>query len=362
MTSTRVQSSLEFINSTWPDAYNLAIKNPMGKLVEILGWPDQIWQLFNTELEDSLWERYDVGGKKQLKTRICLIGAWYDFLLNATLKTYDDLISRGGIKPDLIIGPWSHNGYLASQAGSEDWEFGKEGIGNFIQDMSELFEREKTNAPQLIRIFILRSNKWIDLDSWPPSQIEEKKLYLQKNNVLSENFQDDELLELDIEANFDNPVPTLGGIVWESFDPIEPGPRDQKSLCERNDVLMFYTNSLADGLTLLGPSSVDLWIKAEAEETHFTAKLVIVESDGTERIFQDGILRVLGPIDEYKKITIDLLSTGITLNKNEKLGLEISWSNFPKYALPSINKSSKQYVALSKETPSCLRISSFKAI
>jgi len=362
MTSTRVQSSLKFINGTWPEAYNLAIEKPMGELVKILGWPDQIWRFFNTPIEDSLWKKYDVGGEKPLNTKICLVGAWYDFLLNSTLKTYDDLTKRGGIKPDLIIGPWSHNGYLTSQAGVEEWEFGIEGTGNFIKDLHDFLQREQNKAPQLIRVFILRSNKWIDLDSWLPSKTKEKKLYLQKNNILTDNYQENELVELSIEADINNPVPTLGGLVWESYYPLEPGPRDQKSLHDRTDLLLFYTQSLAEDLILLGPSSIDLWVKTKAAETHFTAKLVVVETDGTERIFQDGIQRVKGPINGYKKITIDLLSTGITLNKKEKLGLEISWSNFPKYALPSIKDSTKQYIAISKDTPSCLKLSTIKSL
>jgi putative CocE/NonD family hydrolase len=359
MTSTRFQSSLELINETWPKAYNLSLKNPMEKLVQILGWPDHIWKLFNTKLDDPLWTKYNIKGEKPLTARICLVGAWYDFLLNATLQTYDDLIDRGGIQPDLIIGPWSHNGYLASQAGVEDWEFGKDGTSNFIKDLSDFILREKNNASQLIKLFILRSNKWIEVDSWPPTQSEEKQLYLHKEGILSENKQSEELNELEIEIDINNPVPTIGGIVWESFDPVKPGPRDQRSLSDRTDLLMFYTNPLDDDLTLLGPSSVDLWVKTEAVETHFTAKLLVVETDKSERIFQDGILRVMGPIDKYKKITIDLLSTGITLKKNEKLGLEISWSNFPKYALPPIKKSTKQLLAISEGTPSCLKINIF---
>ena len=159
MASTRVQSSLKFINSTWPEAYNLAKQNPIESLVKILGWPDHIWQFFITPGDDPLWKKYDVIGQKPLNTRICLVGAWYDFLLNATLKTYDDLINRGGQKPDLIIGPWSHNGYLASQAGVEEWEFGKEGTSNFFKDLSDFLDREKTNANQLIRTLIMPSTR-----------------------------------------------------------------------------------------------------------------------------------------------------------------------------------------------------------
>ncbi len=50
-------------------------------------------------------------------------------MLNATLKTYEDLFQAGGKKPDLILGPWSHNGYLASQAGVERFILSRIGTG-----------------------------------------------------------------------------------------------------------------------------------------------------------------------------------------------------------------------------------------
>jgi len=356
MTSTRVQSSLTLINGTWPEAYNIAYQDKIENAVKNFGWPDEIWRLFLTPLNSDVWKKYDLKGVKTVNPRICLVGGWYDFLLNATLNTYDDLMKRGGKKPDFIIGPWSHNGYLASQAGIETWDFGKEGKGNFVKDMAEFIEREKNKAPQLIKTFILRKNVWMELDTWPSSQIKKKKLFLNRNETLSDNEPEVEL-ELEIEIDMNNPVPTLGGIVWESYEPVEPGPTDQSPLQDRQDILRFYTKDLEKDLILLGPVLVELWVKFNLPEAHFTAKLVVVEEDEKERIFQDGILRVLGPMDKYSKISIDLLSTGIEIRKGERLGLEISWSNFPKYSLPPIDISTKQMILISKNTPSNLEMS-----
>jgi putative CocE/NonD family hydrolase len=356
MCSTRHQSSLKLVNSTWPEAYNLVLDNPVEDLVKILGWPDQIWKFFITNPDDKLWKKFDLEYSSNIDARICLVGAWYDFLLNSTLDTYDKLLRQGKVKADLIIGPWSHNGYLASQAGIESWDFGKDGKGNFVLDFAAFLEREKKDAEQFISVFILRANKWLQLESWPPAETNEQIFYLTENNELASKPSDIKEKEYTINVNPKNPVPTLGGLVWESFAPIEPGPVNQKKLIERKDAIRFYSEPFDDKVTFLGKTIVELWVKTNAPETHFTAKLNVVEYDKSERIFQDGILRVKGPIKDYQKITIDLLATGIEIKKGEKISLEISWSNFPKYLLPNLKGSTSQNIIVSSKKPSCLKL------
>ncbi|NHJ47521.1 MAG: CocE/NonD family hydrolase [Asgard group archaeon] len=356
MCSTRHQSSLKLINGTWPDAYNIIINNPVEDAVKLLGWPDQIWRFFINNPDDSTWKKYNIYINEKIDTRICLIGAWYDFLLNSTLDIYDKIIKNTNNKPDLIIGPWSHNGYLRSQTGIESWEFGQNGQGNFIKDFGDFLEREKQNSNQIIRIFILRANKWLNLKTWPPVNITEKIFNLTEKFELTENHQYKEIKEFEISINPKDPVPTLGGLVWESFAPIEPGPFDQRELHKRKDILRFYTKPFTKDTTILGKITVDLWIKTISPETHFTAKLNVVEQDNSERIFQDGIFQVKGPIKKYSKITIDLLATGIEIKSNEKIGLEISWSNFPKYLIPNLKKKTTQYFITSINHQSCLKV------
>jgi len=357
MTSTKVQASLTYINDVWPAAYDITYQKDLKNAVKNLGWPDQIWKFFTIPTTDSTWDKFRIKSNKELSTKVCLVGGWFDFLLNGTFTTYDELMNRGGVKPDLIIGPWSHNGYLASQAGVRDWDFGKDGAGNFIQDLMSFIDRYKNNGNQMIKVFIQQANKWMDLDSWPPGNVIEQRYYLQENQVLSDTRLTDELVELSFKAEMNNPVPTLGGLVWESYEPVEPGPVDQSPLKQRDDILKFYTKEFDQNTTFLGLALVELWVKTIVPETHFTAKLVVVDSEGKERIFQDGILKVLGPLSNYKLITIDLIATGIEIKKGEQIGLEVSWSNFPKFALPPLTTNSLQKLALAKNMSSVLKLS-----
>ncbi|MHA2462357.1 MAG: CocE/NonD family hydrolase [Candidatus Thorarchaeota archaeon] len=139
MTSTRVQASLARVNGTWPDSYTGSLPDK----VKFLGWPDHVWEQFLTPKSTNDWLKDSVKISKPLKTRVCLIGGWYDFMLGATFSTYDDLQSAGGQSPDLILGPWGHNGYLQSLPGLGDFDFGKEGKANAAADFMSLVKRSK---------------------------------------------------------------------------------------------------------------------------------------------------------------------------------------------------------------------------
>ena len=336
------------VGGSWPENYDITIKQSYKKALEILGWPDHIWQLFTSGADNPLWNEFNLVIGSDPLPKFCLVGAWYDFLLNSTLSTYEWLVKKGNIKPDLIIGPWSHNGYLASQAGIESWEFGKAGKSNFIEDLRDFLLRIDQKSPQVIKAFILRTNKWVNLNSWPPENVITEKRYLAPSNQLSKEIVNEEEIELGIIADYSNPVPSLGGMLWESFDPITPGPVDQSPLRNRKDILRFISKPQEHDSCLLGPIKVILWVKTKSPEAHFTAKLNFIDSDDKEIIIQEGIQRVAGPLENFQEITIDLLATGIALKKNEKLSLEISWSNYPKYSLPQIQNTINQSIAFGK--------------
>ncbi|MCE7745155.1 MAG: CocE/NonD family hydrolase [Candidatus Heimdallarchaeota archaeon] len=352
MTAKQKQRPWSEVGGSWPENYDITIKQSYKKALEILGWPDHIWQLFTSGADNPIWNEISLSIGSAPLPKFCLVGAWYDFLLNATLSTYEWLTKKGNIQPDLIIGPWSHNGYLASQAGIESWEFGKAGKSNFIEDLRDFLLRVDQKSPQIIRTFILRSNKWMKLNSWPPENAIAEKRYLAMNNQLAKEIPIVEEIELNIIADYSNPIPTLGGMLWESFDPITPGPADQSPLRNRKDILRFISKPLESDCCLLGPIKVILWVKTQTSEAHFTAKLNFIDTEDKEVIIQEGIQRVLGPLEDFQEITIDLLATGIALEENEKLSLEISWSNYPKYSLPQIKENINQSIALGKNMPS----------
>jgi putative CocE/NonD family hydrolase len=341
MTSTRVQTSLARVNGSWPENYSGDLQDK----VNSLGWPDHVWKQFLDPKSNGDWLRDAAIISKPLKTRVCLIGGWFDFMLGATFTTFEDVVKAGGQPPDLILGPWGHNGYLQSLPGLGDFDFGEEGKANAASDFIDMVKRSMTGAGQYIKAYILRKDEWIKLDSWPPSVdiVEPLRLHLHSDFSLSSEPPTDEF-EFDIPVDPTNPVPTIGGAVWEFPPHLEPGPADQSSLSERNDVLRFFSEPASQQYAILGPITANLWIKSDNPVTHITTKMILEDTDGKQRFLQDGIASVNELISDYTKVVVDMLAIGIQIEKGERIGFETSWSNFPKYVLPPIYGTSKQYV------------------
>jgi hypothetical protein len=139
-----------------------------------------------------------------------------------------------------------------------------------------------------------------------------------------------------------NPVPTVGGPLCCDAVHLAPGPRDQKEVEARPDVLVYSTPPLEQDLEVTGPVTLDLYASTSAADTDFTAKLVDVAPDGTAINLTEGILRaryresttgeakpiVPGQVYEYK---IDMWSTSNVFLKGHKIRLEVSSSNFPRF-------------------------------
>jgi putative CocE/NonD family hydrolase len=138
-----------------------------------------------------------------------------------------------------------------------------------------------------------------------------------------------------------NPVPTVGGPLCCDGAHLAPGPRDQKEVESRADVLVYSTPPLDNDLEVTGPVTLDLFAKSSAVDTDFTAKLVDVGPDGFAQNLTEGILRARfrestaeakplepGKVYEYK---IDLWSTSNVFLKGHRIRLEVSSSNFPRF-------------------------------
>jgi len=94
-------------------------------------------------------------------------------------------------------------------------------------------------------------------------------------------------------------------------------------------------------MEVTGPDQVFLYAQSSAPDTDFTAKLVDVHPDGKVYNLGNGIIRASsretlekptpiepGKVYEYK---IDLWPTSNLFQPGDRIGLEISSSNFPQY-------------------------------
>jgi putative CocE/NonD family hydrolase len=120
-----------------------------------------------------------------------------------------------------------------------------------------------------------------------------------------------------------------------------PGPRDQRPVESRSDVLVYSTPVLAEDLEVTGPIRLEFFATSSAVDTDFTAKLVDVWPDGFAQNLTEGIIRAryrdtqqqpsfMNPGQTYK-FALDAWATSNVFRKGHRLRLEISSSNFPRF-------------------------------
>jgi hypothetical protein len=119
------------------------------------------------------------------------------------------------------------------------------------------------------------------------------------------------------------------------------GPRDQRQVELRDDVLVYSTPVLDRPVEVTGPIELRLFVASSARDTDFTGKLVDVYPDGRAMILTEGILRaryrdsftepeLLEPGKVYE-LWLNLWATANVFLPGHRVRLEVSSSNFPRF-------------------------------
>ena len=291
-------------------------------------------------------ERYD-----SINVPALNFGGWYDLFLGGTLANYRNLKNR--LEQRLIVGPWSH-GY--NGAVYPDRDFGMHASDNGADVTSEQIrwfnrwlKKEDTKPEPKVKLFIMGPDVWREESDWPLPDTTWQKFYLHSNGDAAANTGK---LDLNPPAKesadvfrYDpaDPAPTVGGASFLPglFIGANAGPRDQRIVESREDVLCYSTASLESDTEVTGPVRLILYVRSSALDTDFTGKLVDVYPDGRAIILTDGILRaryrdsfsspqLLTPGRVYQ-LEIDLVATANVFASGHRIRLEISSSNFPRF-------------------------------
>ncbi len=201
-----------------------------------------------------------------------------------------------------------------------------------------------------VQYYTMGENIWQSADTWPPAGIEMTPWYLGSDGGANSLFGDGRLsLEAAPGAASDSfvydptvPVPSLGGGVCCTGGAVEPGSFDQRGIEARHDVLVYTSDPLDEAIEVTGSVEVTLWVGSDARDTDFTVKLVDVHPDGTaynidETIqrarFREGYEReVFMEPGEVYRLEVSPMTTSATIGAGHRLRVEISSSNFPRFA------------------------------
>jgi putative CocE/NonD family hydrolase len=202
-----------------------------------------------------------------------------------------------------------------------------------------------------IKLFVMGDNVWREEWEWPLARTQWTRIHLHSQGLANSAAGDGRLSLAPAEDEppdqfiYDprRPVPTLGGAPIDTALPkgTGAGPRDQRDIELRTDVLVYTGDILFADCEVTGPVKVELWATTSAPDTDFTAKLVDVYPDGRAMSVCDGILCtryrhsrsdptlvVPGSINSY---LIDLSATSWVFKTGHRIRLDISSSNFPHY-------------------------------
>jgi putative CocE/NonD family hydrolase len=306
--------------------------------------------------DDDYWKPWSIRRQwSQVIVPVLNFEGWYDLFLNGGIENFvgmrknaESKLARDGQR--LVIGPWVHLGW---QQVVGDIDFGPEAVSPMPDLMRRWYDywlkgiQNGVDKEPRVKVFVMGANKWRTADEWPIPGTEYRRYYLHSKGGANTESGDGSLDTTKPTTNepadrytYDprDPVPSVGGRFQQV---VLPGPRDQRPVLSRKDVLVYTTAPLTTDLEVTGPITVSLHAASSARDTDFTAKLDDVYPDGTSMLITYGIQRARyresqsrqtlltpGRIYEY---TIQVWPTSNVFKAGHRIRLEISSSNFPMF-------------------------------
>ena len=252
---------------------------------------------------------------KDLGVPVTMLTGWYDVVLPQMLDDYQQL-RDGGQQVRLTVGGWHHTSrelYHHEFADAFDW-FGIHLLGHApATDRAE------------IRMEVMGGGGWRDLPEWPPPG-STQRWHLHPGGTLAEDTPADSEPDRYVYDPAD-PTPAVGGT-----SVMHGGPRDNRALEQRPDVLTYTSAPMDAPMVITGPVTVELFAGSSRQHTDFFARLCDVSPDGTSVNITDGIRRLDGAAEQPALVTIELWSTAHQFRPGHRIRLQVSSGAHPRYA------------------------------
>lgn len=289
--------------------------------------------------------------------------SWYDVSITPNIALFNHVRNNAKdaeIRDNqyLVIAPTLHCGYTRAK---ENTIVGERSVGdarlNYREQIYAWFDlwlkgeandfKEKTPR---VQYYTMGSNEWQAANTWPPEDAVSTTYYLNSDGQANSLFGDGKLSTSKPTSDnpdgfvYDpmNPVPSYGGNVCCTGNAIKGGAFDQRQMETRNDILVYTTDALNEGVEVSGFIESTLYVSSDVKDTDFTIKLIDVYPDGTAYNLDETIQRVRYRegydkevlMEEGKVYKVDLtpMSTSNYFEKGHSIRIEISSSNFPRFA------------------------------
>jgi putative CocE/NonD family hydrolase len=311
---------------------------------------------------DDFWRRLSIRERyASVKVPVLHVEGWYDAFLAGGAENFSGVVAHGGNdlarnNQRLVIGPWDHVDWgrpdsrpapLLNDIGT----VGDSPVNDLMLAWFDHFLNGKDTAvagQPRVDYFVMGADTWKSASSWPLPQTHWTTYYLsgpggiadRKGQLVSAAPGAEPPDAYTYDPAF--PAPSLGGHSCCGAQSGPQGPYDQTPVEQRSDVLVYRSEPLDRDTEVTGPVSVRLWARSTAVDTDFTAKLTVVKPDNRVINLNNGILRtsfrdslsnptptVPGQPYEYQ---IQVWPTSYEFNSGDRIGLEITSSDYPQFA------------------------------
>ncbi|UCE43362.1 MAG: CocE/NonD family hydrolase [Candidatus Aminicenantes bacterium] len=232
---------------------------------------------------DQYWKKQNVlQYLENIEHAVLNVAGWFDAEdFYGPMSIYYTIEKRNPKnKSILVVGPWLHGGW-ARMYGDK--------LGNIQFDSKTgVYFREKVEYPffryylkgsgQLdlpeALVFVTGLNEWNAYDHWPPTETDEKNLFLHADGKLSFDPPSGKDKNDSFISDPNKPVPytaeirTSQGHLWMV--------EDQRFAARRPDVLVYQTDILTEDITIAGPIIASLYVSTTGTDSDWIVKLIDV--------------------------------------------------------------------------------------
>jgi putative CocE/NonD family hydrolase len=289
--------------------------------------------------------------------------SWYDVSTGPNLAMFNHLrtnaeSAEARANHYAVIAPTLHCAYTRA---SENTVVGERSVGDARWDYDALvygwfdhwlkgLDNGLTDTLPRVRYYTMGSNEWKSAESWPPPEARPVTYYLNSGGNANSRLGDGVLATAapttDNPDRFTydpmSPVPSHGGNVCCTGNAVRGGALDQREMEERDDILVYTSEPFPDGVEVTGTIDITLYVSSDVRDTDFTVKLVDVYPDGTAYNLDETIQRAryregydrevfMEPGQTYE-IKLSPLSTSNWFAPGHRIRIEVSSSNFPRFA------------------------------
>ncbi|MEU6181433.1 CocE/NonD family hydrolase [Streptomyces coeruleorubidus] len=309
----RLQRRLRDVTTAQPlrGAYLSALGSEVPWLDDVMTHPDA---------KDAYWRGASLAeSAERLRVPTALITGWNDALVDQTFEQYDRL-RQAACQTSLLVGPWTHTSAL--QLG---WpEVFTESLAWL---RAHLYADPSGLRPTAVRVHVGGENTWRDLDDWPPATAA-ASWYPIPGGHLTQQIPADSAPVTVFRYDPADPTPSLGGPLLSRT----AGPRDNRPLEARDDVLTFTSPPLTEPMDILGSVSAQLTISTDTGHADVFTRLCDVDPQGRSVNICDGLGRLRTAEHAPSHVTVPMSSTAHRFAVGHRIRWQISGGAHPRYA------------------------------